>query len=46
VVYHEGLKAAYRDLARRWGDASGVPVLKHKALRSPDLSERLRGDRG
>ncbi len=46
VVYHEGLKAAYRDLARRWGEASGVPVLKHKALRSSDLLEHLRGNRG
>lgn len=39
VVYHEGIKAPYRDQCRRLGEEFGVPVLKHKALRRPeDLS--------
>ena len=36
VVYHEGIKSAYRDQCRRLGAELGVPVLKHKALRRPD----------
>ncbi len=36
VVYHEGIKSAYRDQCRRLGQELGVPVLKHKALRRPE----------
>jgi len=36
VVYHEGIKGAFRDQCRRLADELGVPVLKHKALRRPE----------
>jgi len=36
VVYHEGIKAAFRDQCRRLGAELDVPVLKHKALRQPE----------
>lgn len=36
VVYHEGIKGAFRDQCRRLAGELGVPVLKHKALRRPE----------
>ena len=42
VVYHEGIKSAYRDQCRRLGEELGVPVLKHKALRRPADLEWLK----
>lgn len=41
VVYHEGIKSAYRDQCRRLGEELGVPVLKHKALRRPEEIKAL-----
>ncbi|MCL1808517.1 MAG: hypothetical protein FWG42_01980 [Clostridiales bacterium] len=36
VVFHEGLKGAYKQLCRDTGEKYGVPARKHKALRSPE----------
>ena len=36
MVYHEGIKGAFRDQCRRLAGELGVPVLKHKALRRPE----------
>jgi len=41
VVYHEGIKSAFRDQCRRLGQELGIPVLKHKALRKPDSLDLL-----
>ncbi|MCL1982023.1 MAG: hypothetical protein FWG53_02885, partial [Clostridiales bacterium] len=36
VVFHEGLKGAYKQLCRDTGEKYNVPARKHKALRSPE----------
>jgi len=41
VVYHEGIKSAFRDQCRRLGEELGIPVLKHKALRRPEEIKTL-----
>jgi len=35
IVFHEGMKAPFRNQCRRLGEELGVPVYKHKKLRKP-----------
>lgn len=41
IVYHAGLKAAYKENIRRAGEILGIPCATHKQLRAPDWKQTV-----
>jgi D-tyrosyl-tRNA(Tyr) deacylase len=41
IVYHAGLKSAYKEIARNAADILGIPCVSHKQLRAPDWKETI-----
>lgn len=41
IVYHAGLKSAYKENARRAAAILGIPCVSHKQLRAPDWKQTI-----
>jgi len=41
IVYHAGLKSAYKEYARQAAAILGIPCISHKQLRAPDWKQTL-----
>ena len=43
IVYHAGLKSAYKECARKAAALLGVPCVSHKQMRAPDWKQVMNG---